>query len=333
MNILVAGGAGYIGSFMTRMLVERGYGVTVLDNLTTGHRASVGDGVAFVEGDLADRAALAGLLAEREIDAVMHFSAFSLVGESMGDPLKYYRNNTANTVKLLQAMASAGVRLFIFSSTAAVFGNPLELPITEAHPVSPINPYGWSKCMVEQVLRDTSAASELRYVSLRYFNAAGADAEGRMGEDHRNETHLIPLMLKAILGGSGALPHLTIFGDDYDTPDGTCVRDYIHVLDLAEAHVLALEHLAAGGESEIFNLGNGQGFSVKEVIDAAERVTGRKVPVVMGDRRPGDPPVLVAGSDKIRRMLGWDPAHADLEGIIDTAWKWHSTHPDGYGAA
>jgi UDP-glucose 4-epimerase len=331
MNVLIVGGAGYIGSFMNRLLVERGYRTAVLDNLSTGHRSSVGKDTEFIEGDLSDYKLLMDLLGSGRFDAVMHFSAFSLVGESVGNPLKYYYNNVSNTINLLKAMKSSGVRHFIFSSTAAVFGNPEEIPIPEDHPVRPINPYGWSKSMVEQILRDLSVNDELHYVSLRYFNAAGADPEGSMGEDHRNETHLIPLVMKAVLGEVAGGRPLTIFGTDYDTPDGTCIRDYIHVIDLAEAHILALNYLADGGKSEIFNLGNGRGFSVQEVIRTAEKVIGKPVPVVEGERRPGDPAVLVASSEKIKRILGWRPRYADLETIIETAWRWHSNHPGGYG--
>jgi UDP-glucose 4-epimerase len=332
MNILVIGGAGYIGSFISRTLVEKGYHVTVFDNLHLGHRAAVGKDISFVEGDLADRAALDTLFRSRRFDGVMHFAAFSAVGESMVDPLAYYGNNVANTINLLSAMKDAHVERFIFSSSAAVFGNPLEVPITETHPQNPINPYGEGKSMVERIMRDGAMAYDLRYVSLRYFNAAGASPEGDMGEDHRRETHLIPLALKAILGEKAGGTPLRIFGDDYDTPDGTCIRDYIHVLDLADAHVLALEYLLDGGESDIFNLGNGKGFSVSEVVKTAEKVAGKSVPTLKGDRRAGDPPVLVAGSEKITKKLGWTPLFPGLEAIIETAWKWHESHPKGYGA-
>jgi len=330
MNILVIGGAGYIGSFISRVLIERGYHVTVFDNLSLGHRAAVGGEISFIEGDLADRPALNALFRSQRFDGVMHFAAFSAVGESMVDPLAYYVNNVANTIHLLRAMKDHQVDRFIFSSSAAVFGNPSEVPITEAHPRHPINPYGEGKSMVERVMRDTSMAYGLKYVSLRYFNAAGASPKGDMGEDHRNETHLIPLALKAILGEEAGGGILRIFGDDYDTPDGTCIRDYIHVLDLAEAHVLALEYLLKGGESDIFNLGNGKGFSVAEVVKTAEKVTGKTVPTIQADRRAGDPPVLVAGSEKIMEKLGWKPLFPQLEAIVETAWKWHASHPKGY---
>lgn len=332
MNILVVGGAGYIGSFVGSVLVERGYQVTVLDNLSLGHLAAVGKQMTFVEGDLADRSAVRDVLGSRRFDGVMHFAAFSAVGESMVNPLAYYGNNVANTIHLLRSVLDAGVHPFIFSSSAAVYGNPEKIPITESHPQHPINPYGEGKSMVERVMQDAALAHGLRYVSLRYFNAAGASPEGNMGEDHRTETHLIPLALKAILGAEAGGPPLKIFGEDYDTPDGTCIRDYIHVLDLAEAHVLAMEYLLGGGESDVFNLGNGRGFSVAEVVRTAEKVTGRTVPTVKADRRPGDPPVLVAGSDKIIQKLGWKPRFPQLEAILETAWKWHSSHPKGYGA-
>ena len=333
MNILVVGGAGYIGSFISRALTEKGYRVTVFDNLSLGHRAAVGPDIDFVRGDLADRSALDDVLSSRHYGGVMHFAAFSAVGESMVNPLAYYGNNVANTINLLQAMIHADVKRFIFSSSAAVFGNPEEIPITESHPQHPINPYGEGKSMVERVMRDAAMAHGLRYVSLRYFNAAGASPHGDMGEDHRNETHLIPLALKAILGEAAGGKPLRIFGDDYDTPDGTCIRDYIHVLDLADAHVLAMEYLFGGGQSDIFNLGNGKGFSVAEVVQTAEAVAGKKVPALKAERRPGDPPILVAGSEKISRKLGWKPRFPELRAIIETAWKWHVTHPKGYASA
>lgn len=330
MNVLIVGGAGYIGSIMCRLLRERGYQTTVLDNLSLGHRAAVDDGINLVEGEMADKDLLKEIFETGNFDAVMHFAAFASVGESVEKPLHYYDNNVGNTVSLLRAMATAGVQHFIFSSTAAVFGNPEETPIPETHPRYPINPYGWSKSMVERILADASRAQDLKFVSLRYFNAAGAHPRGDMGEDHRVETHLIPLILKAVMESGSGGQALKVFGTDYDTPDGTCVRDYIHVLDLAEAHILALEHLAGGGTSDVFNLGNGKGFSVLEVIRAAERVTGQKVPFESVGRRAGDPPVLVASSQKITEKLGWQSRYYELETIIETAWKWHFTHPDGY---
>ena len=330
MDVLVVGGAGYIGSFMSRLLTERGYNTTVFDNLSLGHRAALDRKITLIEGDLSDNRLLKRIFTSTNCDAVMHFAAFALVGESVEDPLSYYYNNVSNTVNLLKAMKETGVKYFIFSSSAAVFGNPKEIPIVEAHPQEPINPYGWSKSMVEQILKDACQAYDLRYVSLRYFNAAGAYPDGNMGEDHHNETHLIPLVLKSILGEEAGGKPLKIFGTDYDTPDRTCIRDYIHVLDLAEAHILALEYLVGGGPSQVFNLGNGKGFSVLEVIRTAEKITGRTVPLVKANRRAGDPPVLVAGSEKISQKLGWKPNYAELEAIIETAWKWHSSHPKGY---
>ena len=330
MQVLIVGGAGYIGSHVGRMLTERGYKTTVFDNLSLGHRAAVDKRITLIEGDLADNRLLRKVFTSINFDAVMHFAAFALVGESVENPLRYYHNNVANTVNLLRAMKETHVRYFIFSSSAAVFGNPKKIPIEEDHPQEPINPYGWTKSMVEQILKDSSQAYGLRYVSLRYFNAAGAHPDGNMGEDHHNETHLIPLVLRSILDrGSGGNP-LKIFGTDYNTSDGTCIRDYIHVLDLAEAHILALEYLANGGFSEVFNLGNAEGFSVLEVIRAAEKVTGMPAPMLSGDRRAGDPPVLVASSEKISGTLGWKPSYPGLETMIETAWKWHSTHPKGY---
>ena len=330
MKVLVVGGAGYIGSIMCRLPIDRGYHTTVLDNLSLGHRAAVDKRIAFVEGDLADNHLLKKIFTSMKVDAVMHFAAFASVAESVKNPLNYYDNNVANTVNLLLAMKETGVKYFIFSSSAAVFGNPKEIPIIETHPQQPINPYGRSKGMVEEILKDASAAGYLRFVSLRYFNAAGAYPDGSLGEDHKNETHLIPLALKATLDREAGGRPLTIYGTDYDTPDGTCIRDYIHVVDLAEAHILALNYLFDGGESNFFNLGNGEGFSVMEVIRVAEEVTGRQASVIHGNRRPGDPSVLVASSEKISRILGWQPRYAGLKTIIETAWKWHAMHPRGY---
>jgi len=316
--ILVVGGAGYIGSHMTKMLVQSGHSVIVLDNLCTGFRDAVRYG-RLIEGDLADSALLDQIFTENDIAAVLHFAALSQVGESMREPARYYRNNVANTQNLLDAMLRHGVKRFIFSSTAAIFGEPKTPLIDEHHPQRPINPYGHSKRMVEEVLADYDKAYGLRYVCLRYFNAAGADPEGELGERHDPETHLIPLVLQA---ASGRRDHIAVFGNDYPTPDGTCVRDYIHVWDLCSAHLLALEHLLADGRSDAFNLGNGAGFSVQEVIHTARRVTGRKIPVQIQDRRPGDPAVLVADSQKARRGLGWEPRFAALEQIIAHAWGW-----------
>jgi UDP-glucose-4-epimerase len=325
-NVLVTGGAGYIGSHTVKALVEAGHHVVVFDDLSTGHRASVA-GVPFVQGDVTRREDLLDALKRYSIDAVMHFAAKSLVGESMQDPAKYYVNNVAGGVTLLEALREAGVETIIFSSTAAVYGEPESIPIPEEHPLRPTSVYGRTKLMFEQMLEDYRRVYGLRYAALRYFNAAGADPGGQIGEDHDPETHLIPIVLQAALGQREAV---TIFGTDYDTPDGTCIRDYIHVTDLADAHVLALEALKAGGPGGVYNLGNGNGFSVRQVIEAAERVVGAKIPVKEGDRRAGDPAVLVASSEKARRELGWKPRFTDLDEIVRTAWQWHRSHPNGY---
>ena len=318
MNILVVGGAGYIGSHMVQWLDREGCQVTTLDNLCSGHRDAVLAG-RFVQGDIADSGLLSSLFASTRFDAVMHFASFIQVGESVAQPGMYYRNNVAHTLNLLEAMRAAEVHRFIFSSTAATFGEPLYTPIDEAHPQRPINPYGRSKWMVEQMLTDMDTAWGLKSVSLRYFNAAGADPAGRLGERHDPETHLIPLVLQA---ARGRRPHISVFGRDYDTPDGTCVRDYIHIEDLCQAHWLALQHLMQGGASDAFNLGNGTGFSVQQVIDTAQRVTGRSIPVVNAPRRAGDPAVLVADGRRARENLGWVPAYPDLQTIIAHAWAW-----------
>lgn len=330
MEILIVGGAGYIGSFMNRLLIEQGYNTTVLDNLSTGHRSAIRKKGDFIEGDLADYGLLMKLFASRKFDVVMHFAAFALVGESVKNPLSYYHNNVANTINLLKAMKESGIKFFIFSSTAAVYGNPQDIPIIESHPVQPVNPYGWSKAIVEQILKDSTEAYDIRFASLRYFNAAGAHPDGSMGEDHQNETHLIPLIIKSILDDKCVGKPLHIFGTDYDTSDGTCIRDYIHVLDLVQAHMLAMKYLLDGGESDIFNLGNGKGFSVLEVIKTTEKVISKLVPVKRTERRAGDPPVLIAGSEKISQKLGWKPNYMELETIIESAWKWHSSYPKGY---
>jgi len=324
--VLVTGGAGYIGSHTVRELARGGYRVVVLDNLSKGHRASIA-GVDLIEGDTSDSGLLRELFQEREIRAVVHFAASSLVGESVLDPAAYYRNNVLGGISLLDAMASARVPCLVFSSTAAVYGEPREVPIPEDHPAVPTNPYGATKLALEGAMRWYGGAYGIKYAALRYFNAAGADPAGDIGEDHAPETHLIPLVLKAAMG---LLPALSVFGTDYPTPDGTCVRDYIHVNDLARAHVLALEALAAGAPSGAYNLGNGNGYSVLEVIKAAESVTGRQVPVEYGSRRPGDPATLVASSEKAKRELGWRPNYADLSAILGTAWKWHRKHPHGF---
>ncbi len=330
MHVFVTGGAGYIGSHTVKELLQAGYKVTVLDNLSRGHRgvAQVLEGAEFVWGDIADRELVGGLLRSCGVRAVLHFAALSLVGESVADPALYYRNNVVKGLALLEAVQEAGVPYFIFSSTAAVYGEPVRVPIEEDHPLTPTNPYGATKLAFEEALRWYGAAYGLKYIALRYFNAAGADPAGDLGEDHRPETHLIPLVLQAALG---LQPGITIFGTDYPTPDGTCIRDYVHVSDLAEAHVLALRALDGGHPSGAYNLGNERGHSVREVIDTARRVTGCDIPVETGFRREGDPTALVAGSHKIQRQLGWAPRYGDLETIIRTAWEWHVRHLEGYG--
>jgi UDP-glucose 4-epimerase len=318
-KILITGGAGYIGSHVVKALGERGHELLVYDNLSTGNRNAVLYG-AFVLGDLADAALLRKTIKEFKPDAVVHFAASIVVPESVRNPLKYYRNNTANALNLIEACVAGGVPGLLFSSTAAVYGIPETGQVDEQSALRPINPYGSSKLMVEQILRDTAAAHEaFRYVALRYFNVAGADGQGRIGQAYKESTHLITRALKT---AKGEFPVLEIFGTDYPTPDGTCIRDYIHVDDLAEAHVAALDHLSRSGGSEIFNCGYGHGYSVREVIGAAKKVTGVDFPVVESGRRDGDPPALVAGSDKIRALLGWTPRHDDLEYIIRTAWDW-----------
>lgn len=319
MKILVCGGAGYVGSHMLRWLVERGHSVTVLDNLSTGHREAVRWG-EFVQADLLDPATLETVFAGRCFDAVMHFCARSLVSESVAQPYIYYANNVVGTLHLLEAMRRHGVSKLVFSSTAAVFGHPVQERIDEDHPRVPINPYGSSKLMVERILSDAADAHGLRSVALRYFNAAGASPEGEIGESHQPETHLIPNAVRAALGTG---PGLKVFGSDYPTPDGTCIRDYVHVDDLAQAHEQALTYLDARPGAHAFNLGNGRGFSVREVIDTTSRVVGTAVPYEFAPRRAGDPSILVASSERARRELGWSPGYTSLESIIETALHWH----------
>ena len=327
-TILVAGGAGYIGSHAVKALARAGYRTVTYDSLVTGHHDAVRWG-AFVEGDLNDRERLEAVFREHRIAAVMHFAAFCAVGESVAQPLRYWQNNVAATITLLDVMREHGCRSFIFSSTAATFGEPERTPIDETHPQRPINPYGWSKLVVEQMLADCERAWGLRSIVFRYFNAAGADPEGELGERHDPETHLIPLVLRAVETGAP----LKVFGDDWPTSDGTCVRDYVHVADLAQAHLLGLEKLLAGGASAAYNLGNGQGASVREVLDAAARVTGRPVPHEVAPRRPGDPAVLVAGSQKAIDELGWRPEYASLELIVETAWRFRQKQVEAEGEA
>jgi UDP-glucose 4-epimerase len=326
MNILVAGGAGYIGSHMCKHLLTAGYQPIVLDNLTCGHRDAVKWG-PLIEGSLDDQALLEGIFSEYAISAVMHFAAFIEVGESVINPAKYYQNNVVATLTLLKAMIKANVSHFIFSSSAAVYGNPVEDLINEEHPLHPINPYGRSKLIVEQILDDFQTAYGLNYISLRYFNAAGADPDGELGEDHDPESHLIPLVLKA---ASGIRKDIKIFGDNYPTRDGTCIRDYIHVSDLAQAHLSALKWLFNGGASGVYNLGNGSGYSVHEVLETARKITGKAIPSEIVGRRQGDAAVLVSSSEKAKYELGWEPQYSELEVIIQHAWNWHQKYPHGY---
>ncbi len=330
MNVLVAGGAGYIGSHAVKLLIESGHRAVVADSLVRGHRQAVHAEAPFHEIPLADTAGLARLLAQHQIDCVMHFAALAYVGESVREPLSYYENNTSGTISLLQAMRQAGVRKLIFSSTCATYGEPARMPIVESTPQAPINPYGWSKWCVERVLRDYAAADPgFAFAALRYFNVAGAAADGTLGEDHEPETHLIPLVLLAALGER---ERVTVFGADYPTPDGTCIRDYIHVEDLCAAHLAAMEALRPG-DAGFYNLGIGRGYSVREVIEAARRVTGRSIAVEYGPRRPGDPAVLYANAARIGRELGWSPRYIEIEPIVATAWNWFRVHPRGYASA
>ncbi|WP_039969342.1 UDP-glucose 4-epimerase GalE [Selenomonas artemidis] len=327
MAILVCGGAGYIGSHAVHQLIARGEEVVIVDNLQTGHRGALHPQATFCEGDIRDAAALDRIFTERSIEAVLHFAANSLVGESMEQPLLYFNNNVYGMQVLLEAMVRHGVDKIVFSSTAAVYGEPKRVPIREDDETNPTNAYGETKLTMEKMMKWVSRASGVRYVSLRYFNAAGALPDGSIGEDHKTETHLIPLILQV---PTGRRDHITVYGDDYPTPDGTCLRDYIHVVDLADAHMRALDYLRRGGESDIFNLGSGSGFSVKEMIAAAEKATGKAIAVEIGARRAGDPAQLIASSEKARTVLGWQPQFTDVEEVIGTAWRWHAAHPHGY---
>jgi len=326
MAVLVAGGAGYIGSHTVAELLELSEDVVVVDNLQTGHRAAVLGG-KFYQGDLRDDEFLDAVFKENEIEAVIHFAANSLVGESVAEPLKYYNNNVGSTLKLLGKMKEYGVNKIVFSSTAATYGEPENIPILETDKTEPTNPYGETKLAVEKALKWADNAYGIKYAVLRYFNAAGAHISGKIGEDHNPESHLIPIILQVALGKREAIH---IFGDDYNTPDGTCIRDYIHVTDLAQAHILALNNLRSGGNSNIYNLGNGKGFSVKEVVEIAREVTGCTIKAVISARRPGDPATLVASSEKIQKELHWEPKYNDLRTIIETAWNWHKNHPNGF---
>jgi UDP-glucose-4-epimerase GalE len=325
-NILITGGAGYIGSHATRLLAEAGHETWVFDNLSVGHRQAVPAG-RLIEADLADRPAIEQALAEKKIDAVMHFAAFAQVGESVADPAKYYQNNVVSSLNLLEAMRARGVKRIVFSSTTATYGAPDRVPITEEERQEPINPYGFAKLVIERALADYAAAYGFAYAALRYFNAAGAKPTGEIGEDHRPESHLIPVVLQVALGQRA---EITIFGDDYATPDGTCIRDYIHVDDLGAAHVRALERLETGQGLKL-NLGIGRGYSVREVIDSCRRVTGHAIPTKLGSRRPGDPPALVADSSLAQKVLDWKPRYTELDAIVETAWRWPKSHPNGYG--
>ena len=327
MKILVLGGAGYIGSHTVYELIDAGEEVVIADNLETGHIEAVHPKAKFYKGDIRDRAFVDSVFDNEKIDAVIHFAANSLVGESMVNPLKYYDNNLCGTKVLLESMVAHNIDKIVFSSTAATYGEPERIPIMEGDRTEPTNTYGETKLSMEKMFKWTGKAHGLRYVSLRYFNACGAHVSGQIGEAHKPETHLIPLILQVPLKQRD---HISIFGDDYDTKDGTCIRDYIHVTDLAQAHILAVKYLMAGNESNIFNLGNGVGFTVQEVIETARKVTGDPIKAEIEPRRAGDPAQLIASSEKARTILGWKPEHADLEEIIATAWKWHSTHPNGY---
>lgn len=325
MNLLVIGGAGYVGSHAVRLLQNHGHQVWVYDNLSRGHRGAVPSG-RLIEGEVADRARVVAVLRQHQIDAVMHFAAFALVGESVADPGIYYRNNVIAALELLDAMREADVQRLVFSSTTATYGEPATVPIPETTPQQPINPYGFTKLVIERAMADYAAAYGLGYAALRYFNAAGAHADGSIGEDHDPESHLIPIVLQVALGQR---PSITVFGDDYPTPDGTCIRDYVHVDDLADAHLRALDRLESG-KGLCLNLGTGKGYSVRQVIEACRTVTGHAIPEQVGSRRPGDPPELVADARQAQRVLGWQPEYNDIEKIVRTAWNWHRSHPRGY---
>lgn len=327
MSILVTGGAGYIASHTVKALQRQKRDVVVYDNLVKGHQQAITD-VPLIVGDIHEEDKMARVIEEYGVDSVIHFAAYSLVGESMIGPAKYYKNNVCGTMSLLNTLIKKDVKKIVFSSTAAVYGEPKEIPITEESPKNPTNVYGRTKLVIENMLSDYDRAYGLRFAALRYFNACGADESGALGEDHNPETHLIPLVLAAALGQR---EHIEIFGTDYSTPDGTCIRDYIHVCDLAQAHILALDALQKGAASEVYNLGNGNGFSVREVIKTVEMVTKKKIAVVESGRRDGDPAVLIASSDKIKKQLGWLPKYTKIEDIIASAWYWHSRFPQGYG--
>lgn len=325
--ILVLGGAGYIGSHAVKMLIENGESVVVVDNLETGHKAAIHEKAKFYNVDIRNLEAFESVFKENEIESVIHFSANSLVGESVSLPIKYFENNVAGAVNVLKLMEKYSVKKIVFSSTAAVYGEPKVIPITEESETEPTSPYGESKLMMEKMFKWADLAHDIRFVSLRYFNVAGADASGEIGEAHGVETHLIPLVLQVPLGKR---EFITIFGDDYNTKDGTCIRDYIHVTDLIDAHMKALDYLRAGNKSEIFNLGSGDGFSVLEIIEVARSVTGHPIPAKMAERRPGDPSTLIAASAKAEQILKWKPQYTQVETIIKDAWNWHKNHPNGF---
>lgn len=327
MTVLVLGGAGYIGSHAVYQLIDQGEHVVIIDNLQTGHLEAIHPQATFYNGDIRNIEFLREVFKKEPIDAVIHFAANSLVGESMENPLKYYDNNVYGTQVLLKAMIEHNVNKIVFSSTAATYGEPKTVPITETTPTNPTNCYGETKLAMEKLMNWVEHAHGINFVSLRYFNVAGARETAEIGEDHCPETHLLPLILQTALGQRS---HITIYGDDYDTPDGTCIRDYIHVEDLIQAHLLALDYLSGGGKSETFNLGNNQGFSVKEMINTANSVTGKEIPIKIGPRRPGDPSILIAGSEKAKKVLNWNPRRTSITKIIEDAWRWHSSHPNGY---
>ncbi|QXE01086.1 UDP-glucose 4-epimerase GalE [Terribacillus sp. DMT04] len=329
MKVLVTGGAGYIGSHAVAMLLEKGHQAVIVDNILTGHLDAVNKNAVFYEGDLRDAAFLNDVFAKEKVDAVVHFAASSLVGESVEDPLKYFGNNVYGMQVLLETMHKHDVKRIVFSSTAATYGDTNVVPLTEDLDTNPESPYGESKLMMEKMMKWCDQAYGIKFVSLRYFNVGGAHPDGLIGEDHQPETHLIPIILQTAIGQR---EHISIFGEDYPTEDGTCIRDYIHVMDLIDAHVLALEYLEKGGQSDIFNLGSSQGFSVKEMIDVAREVTGKEIPAQVGPRRAGDPAVLIASSAKAKDVLGWNPTRTDMKDIIGDAWRWHQNRPNGYGA-
>lgn len=327
MSVLVLGGAGYIGSHMVKRLVQNNQDVVVVDSLVTGHRQAVDPKATFYQVDIRDKDALREVFQKENIEQLVHFAAFSIVPESVANPLKYFDNNTSGMITLLEVMKEFDVKQIVFSSTAATYGNPVHIPIKETDPQQPINPYGESKLMMEKIMDWADQADGIKWVALRYFNVAGAIEDGSIGEDHNPETHLVPIILQA---ANGQRDHIEMFGDDYNTPDGFNVRDYVHVIDLADAHILALKYLAEGNDSNQFNLGSATGFSVKEMVEAARKATGVDIKAQVGPRRPGDPDILVANSDKARDVLGWKPNYDNVEDIIKTAWNWTESHPNGY---